>query len=40
MEVNNNSAELEEGEASCYYKDDDDEKIDLDTRFAYIVRAF
>ncbi|KAL6185953.1 hypothetical protein ACLB2K_042075 [Fragaria x ananassa] len=36
MEVNNNSAELEEGEASCYYKDDGDEKIDLDTRFAYI----
>ncbi|XP_050372942.1 cysteine-tryptophan domain-containing zinc finger protein 3-like [Argentina anserina] len=35
MEVNNNSTELEEGEASCYYKDDG-EKFDPDTDLAYL----
>lgn len=32
------NTELEEGEA-CYYKDDDDDKLDLDS-LSYIVRVF
>jgi len=32
------NTELEEGEA-CYYKDDDDDNIDLDS-LSYIVRVF
>lgn len=36
MEVND--TELEEGEASCYYKDDD-ENFDPDVDLAYLVRA-
>ncbi|KAM5569020.1 cysteine-tryptophan domain-containing zinc finger protein 7-like [Rosa sericea] len=37
MEVNdNNTTELEEGEASCYYKDDDDENFDPDIDLAYL----
>lgn len=38
LEMEENNTELEEGEASCYYKDDE-ENVDPDNDLSYIVRA-